>query len=172
MIHGRRRHGSSTLRHGGDGLGPSTLVRTACGAGAGVPVVKQWQSSVSTRTGSADVLTALGVEDRWRHQISPGNACNSELRVLLRPLFSSGLENVAAVGVRSASRRSSTASAASANPAGAKRQLLGVDGSIWLDLMPTPWPCSTRQRAFVLCSRDGLDESACRAQVPFASACS
>jgi len=82
--------GSSNTANGGDGLATSTLgTATAWCAGAGSGR-QAWHRSVSSRTGSADRLTALGAEDDGDTKFP--HAATGELRVLASPAVSSGLE--------------------------------------------------------------------------------
>ncbi len=110
-------------------------------AGMGIPVAKHGGRAASSATGSADVLTELGVNvDASPAQIE---RCirDAGIGFLFAPTFHPGMKHAAAVrrelGVRTAFNMLGPLS----NPAGAKKQLLGVS---------RPELCETFARALKL----------------------
>jgi anthranilate phosphoribosyltransferase len=149
-----------TCGTGGDGSSTFNISTAAAlvVAGAGVPVVKHGNRSVSSRTGSADVLAALGVKidgdaDFARHCLQHAN-----FAFCFAPQFHPALRHVASLRDKLGVPTIFNCLGPLANPAGAQRQLLGVGRAELLDVMAGALAQLGTVHAFVLCSRDGLDE--------------
>ncbi|MBL8794143.1 MAG: anthranilate phosphoribosyltransferase, partial [Planctomycetia bacterium] len=127
-------------------------------AAAGVPVVKHGNRGVSSRSGSADVLTELGV----RLDAGPdwSRRCLQEfgLAFCFAPHFHPALANLAALRRRLKFRTLFNCLGPLANPAQAAYQLLGVGRSDLLDPLSGALARLGVRRALVVWSRDGLDE--------------
>jgi anthranilate phosphoribosyltransferase len=149
-----------TCGTGGDGTGTFNISTAAAFvvAGAGVPVVKHGNRSVSSRSGSADVLAALGV--RVEGDAVDARRCldRTGLAFCLAPLFHPALKQVAALRRRLGVPTLFNCLGPLANPAGATHQLLGVGRPDQLDLMAGALARLGTRRALVVCGRDGLDE--------------
>jgi anthranilate phosphoribosyltransferase len=149
-----------TCGTGGDGLGTFNISTAAALvlAGCGVPIVKHGNRSVSSRSGSADVLTALGVKidgDAGHAQRSLGEA---GFAFCFAPQFHPALKHLAAVRRRLGVPTIFNCLGPLANPAGAKRQLLGVGRADLLDRMAGALAKLGTEHALLVCSEDGLDE--------------
>jgi anthranilate phosphoribosyltransferase len=149
-----------TCGTGGDGL-CTFNVSTATAlvvAGCGVPVVKHGNRAVTSRSGSADVLSALGVSV----QADPARArlCLEQtgMAFCLAPLYHPALRAVGAVRQRLGVRTLFNCLGPLANPACAPYQLLGVGQPEWLDRMAGALARLGTRRAFLVCGADGLDE--------------
>ena len=123
-----------TCGTGGDGSG-SFNVSTATAlvlAGAGVPVAKHGNRALSSRSGSADVLTALGVNIDCDMAIV--QRCLDEIGIgfLMAPRHHSATRHVAPTRVELATRTIFNLLGPLSNPAGAKRQLVGVFAPEWV----------------------------------------
>lgn len=127
-------------------------------AGAGVPVVKHGNRAISSRSGSADVLAALGV----RVELEPAAArrCleRAGMTFCLAPQFHPHMRHVGAVRRRLGVRTLFNCLGPLANPAGAAYQLLGVGRAEWLDRLAAALTRLGTRRALLVCGRDGLDE--------------
>jgi anthranilate phosphoribosyltransferase len=149
-----------TCGTGGDGSGTFNI-STATAlvvAGAGVPVVKHGNRSVSSRTGSADVLAALGVKIDGDAAFARRCLREAGFAFCFAPQFHPSMRHVANIRKQLGVPTIFNCLGPLANPAGAKRQLLGVGRLDLLDRMAGALAQLGTQHAFVLCSRDGLDE--------------
>ena len=149
-----------TCGTGGDGSGTFNI-STATAlvvAGCGAPVVKHGNRSVSSRTGSADVLAALGVKIDGNADFARRCLEEANFAFCFAPQFHPALRHVAGVRRKLGVPTIFNCLGPLANPAGATRQLLGVGNADLLDRMAGALAQLGTVHAFVLCSRDGLDE--------------
>jgi anthranilate phosphoribosyltransferase len=127
-------------------------------AAAGVPVVKHGNRSVSSRSGSADVLTALGVPvesgPAWAEQSMKALG----IAFCFAPHFHPALAKVGALRRKLGVRTVFNLLGPLLNPAGAEHQLLGVGLPELLDPMAGALARLGTGDAFLVCGRDGLDE--------------
>jgi len=149
-----------TCGTGGDGLGTfnisTTVAFVACGAG--LAVAKHGNRSISSECGSADVLAELGVNI----EASPEKVGQCIDEVGIGFLFAVALHGAMkyAIGPRKelAVRTVFNALGPLTNPAGAKRQLIGVyDGGLTEKVAGVLNELGS-ERAFVVHGSDGLDE--------------
>jgi anthranilate phosphoribosyltransferase len=145
---------------GGDGKGTFNIstVASFVVAGGGAPVAKHGNRSVSSRCGSADVLGALGINiNLTAEQMS---RCLDELGIafLFAPTLHSATKH--AVGPRKeiGTRTVFNILGPLTNPAGVKRQLLGVYDRKLAMLMAEVLAELGTEHALVVHSDDGLDE--------------
>jgi anthranilate phosphoribosyltransferase len=127
-------------------------------AGAGVPVVKHGNRAVSSRSGSADVLAALGVAVETDAASARRCLDHAGMAFCLAPHFHPRMAHVAAVRRRLGVRTLFNCLGPLANPAGADYQLLGVGQVEWLDRLAAALARLGTGRALLVCGRDGLDE--------------
>ena len=149
-----------TCGTGGDGLGTFNI-STATAlvlAGCGVPVAKHGNRSVSSRSGSADVLAALGVKIDGDAAYAQRCLREAGFAFCFAPLFHPALKHVAAVRKRLGVPTIFNCLGPLANPAGARRQLLGVGRRDLLERMAGAVAKLGTTRALLVCSDDGLDE--------------
>jgi anthranilate phosphoribosyltransferase len=127
-------------------------------AAAGVPVVKHGNRAMSSQSGSADVLSALGV--RVEVDAAAARRCldGAGIAFCLAPLFHPRMGRVGEVRRRLGVRTLFNCLGPLANPAGAAYQLLGVGRAEWLERLASALSHLGTRRALLVCGRDGLDE--------------
>jgi anthranilate phosphoribosyltransferase len=134
----------------------TALVAAACG----VPVAKHGNRSVSSSSGSADVLEELGVNI----ELTPQQAgrCLDELGICFcyARLFHGAMKHVAPVRGELGFRTIFNLLGPLTNPAGAEYQLLGANRNASAEKIARAAGRLGIQRAFVVCGNDQLDEVA------------
>ncbi len=149
-----------TCGTGGDSAGTFNISTVAAlvMAGAGARVAKHGNRSLSSRTGSADVLEALGV----RVSMTPEEAARSVREIGIGFLFAPHLHPAMkhAQPVRRELRMRTVFNLLGplTNPARAQRQLIGAPSPHSAGLMAEALAELGTARAFVVHGHDGLDE--------------
>ncbi|HEY7311142.1 MAG TPA: anthranilate phosphoribosyltransferase [Gemmataceae bacterium] len=149
-----------TCGTGGDGSSTFNISTATAlvAAGAGVPVVKHGNRAMSSRSGSADVLAALGVRVELDGKAARACLDRAGMTFCLAPYFHPRMSHVGAVRRRLGVRTLFNCLGPLANPAGAAYQLLGVGRPEWLDRLAAALARLGVRRALLVCGRDGLDE--------------
>ena len=122
-----------TCGTGGDGRGTFNVstVSALVAAGAGCRVAKHGNRRVSSRCGSADVLEALGVRIDLSAADSAEQLRSTGITFLYAPHFHPGLQRLAPLRRQLGFRTVFNLVGPLANPAGVKRQVVGVfDGAL------------------------------------------
>jgi anthranilate phosphoribosyltransferase len=149
-----------TCGTGGDNAGTFNISTTVAivTASCGVAVAKHGNRAVSSRTGSADVLEALGA----RLDLTPENAGRSldlhGITFLFAPNYHTALRHAAGPRREIAVRTVFNLLGPLTNPAGATRQLLGVYSDTLVRPVAEVLQQLGSERAWVVHGRDGLDE--------------
>ena len=127
-------------------------------AGAGLPVAKHGNRAASSRSGSADVLTALGVNTSATPQIS--EKCLNEIGIcfMFAPLYHSATARVAAIRRELGIHTTFNLLGPLSNPAGAPRQIIGVWKADLVERLAGVLAVLGTERAWVVHGEDGLDE--------------
>ncbi|SHK54144.1 anthranilate phosphoribosyltransferase [Thermocrinis minervae] len=127
-------------------------------AGAGIKVAKHGNRSVSSKTGSADFLEALGAKiDLPPEKVS---TMIEEIGIgfMFAPMFHPAMKRVIGprkeVGIKSIFNLVGPLS----NPAGARRHLLGVFSDVFVEKVALTLKSLGVIRAFVVHGKDGIDE--------------
>jgi anthranilate phosphoribosyltransferase len=149
-----------TCGTGGDGLGTFNVSTATAlvAAGAGVPVVKHGNRSVSSRSGSADVLTALGVPVESGPAWAQRTLDSCGFAFCFAPHFHPALAKVGPLRRRLGVRTLFNLLGPLLNPASAEYQLLGVGRRELLDPMAGAVAKLGDREAILVCGEDGLDE--------------
>ncbi len=145
---------------GGDGAGTlnvSTAV-TFVLAGLGVPVAKHGNRALSSRTGGADVLAALGVNVDVPLERLAGVLRAAGCVFLFAPRHHAALRHAAGPRVELGTRTIFNLLGPLANPAQVKRQLTGVFDPKWARPMAETLARARHASAAGWCTAKGLDE--------------
>lgn len=127
-------------------------------AGAGLPVAKHGARAATSLSGSADVLSALGVNVNVAPEVS--EKCLNEIGVcfMFAPLYHNATARVAQVRRELGVRTSFNLLGPLTNPARAPRQIIGVYDEKFVSPVAHALAALGTERAWVLHGRDGLDE--------------
>jgi len=149
-----------TCGTGGDGSRTFNISTAAAlvTAAAGVPVAKHGNRGITSRSGSADVLAALGVN--IEADVACVEACLAELGICFcfAPLLHTAMKHVAAVRMSLPHPTIFNILGPLSNPAGARFQLLGVGRPELRPLLAEALAMLGTRRALVVHGADGLDE--------------
>ena len=149
-----------TCGTGGDGKNTFDISTAAAFvvSGAGIPVAKHGNRSVSSRSGSADVLEALGIDIG----MSPQHAlrCLDEigLAFLFAQTFHPAMKYVMPARKEIGARTIFNVLGPLSNPAGASHQIVGVFNRHWAQVIAGALTRLGTQHALVVHGTDGLDE--------------
>ena len=145
---------------GGDASGSYNISTCAAFivAGAGIPVAKHGNRALSSKSGAADVLTSLGVKiDLTPEQVGH---CISEAGIgfMFAPAHHPAMKNVGPTRVEMGTRTIFNLLGPLSNPAGVKRQLVGVFSRHWIEPLAQVLNNLGSDSVWVVHGSDGLDE--------------
>ena len=153
-------HVLDTCGTGGDGCGTvnlSTGAAIICAA-LDVPVAKHGNRAVSSRSGSADVLQALDIPIDLSPTAAARVLTQANIAFLLAPTYHPAMRFAMPVRTELKVRTIFNCLGPLANPAGATHQLIGAWSSQVRRTMAETLRELGSTRAWVVHSRDGLDE--------------
>jgi anthranilate phosphoribosyltransferase len=145
---------------GGDASGSYNISTCAAFivAGAGVPVAKHGNRALSSRSGAADVLGALGV----KIELTPDavGRCIQEAGIgfMFAPAHHPAMKNVGPTRVELGTRTIFNLLGPLSNPAGVKRQMVGVFSRQWVEPLAQVLKNLGSESVWVVHGSDGLDE--------------
>ncbi|MFI4994217.1 MAG: anthranilate phosphoribosyltransferase [Hyphomicrobiales bacterium] len=145
---------------GGDQIGTwnvstlASLIVAACG----VPVAKHGNRAASSKSGAADVLTALGVKVGLDKEGVERCLEKAGIAFMFAPAHHASMRHVAPVRTELGTRTLFNLLGPMANPAGVKRQLVGVFARSWTRPVAETLKALGSERVWVVCGADGLDE--------------
>jgi anthranilate phosphoribosyltransferase len=149
-----------TCGTGGDGSGTYN-VSTAAGlvaAASGVTVAKHGNRALSSKAGSADVLAALGVNIEAPPEIVERAIAEAGIGFMMAPRHHGAMRHVGGTRVELGTRTIFNLLGPLSNPAGARRQLIGVFAKEWIRPLAEVLGRLGTERAWVVHGADGLDE--------------
>jgi anthranilate phosphoribosyltransferase len=145
---------------GGDASGSFNISTCAAFivAGAGVPVAKHGNRALSSKSGSADVLHALGVNIELKPE--QVGRCISEAGIgfMFAPAHHPAMKNVGPTRVELGTRTIFNLLGPLSNPAGVKRQMVGTFSKHWVEPMAQVLKNLGAEAIWVVHGSDGLDE--------------
>ncbi len=149
-----------TCGTGGDGSGTFNISTTVAfvAAGAGAAVAKHGNRAVSSRSGSADVLEALGVKTDVTPKLAAKCVDEAGVGFLFAPSHHPAMKRVGPIRRELGARTVFNLLGPLSNPAGARRQLLGVYSTLLVEPLARALKALGSERALVVSSEDGLDE--------------
>lgn len=127
-------------------------------AGAGCSIAKHGNRSVTSACGSADVLEALGISLSSDPDFLKRTMAEARMAFLFAPAFHPALKAVGPIRRELGIRTVFNQLGPLLNPAGARRQIIGVFSPDMLRPMAEALALLGAERAFVVHSADGLDE--------------
>ncbi len=145
---------------GGDASGSFNISTCAAFivAGAGVPVAKHGNRALSSKSGAADVLPALGVKiDLNAEQVG---RCIREAGIgfMFAPAHHPAMKNVGPTRVELGTRTIFNLLGPLSNPASVKRQMVGAFAKHWVEPMAQVLKNLGSESIWVVHGSDGLDE--------------
>jgi anthranilate phosphoribosyltransferase len=145
---------------GGDASGSFNISTCAAFivAGAGVPVAKHGNRALSSRSGAADVLGALGVRIELNAQQVGECISKAGIGFMFAPAHHPAMKNVGPTRVELGTRTIFNLLGPLSNPAGVKRQMIGVFSRHWLEPMAQVLNNLGSETVWVAHGSDGLDE--------------
>lgn len=145
---------------GGDGhatlniSSATSFVVAACG----VPIAKHGNRNMTSKSGAADVLEALGVKVDVTPEVAERCVAESGVCFLFAQGYHPAMKHVTPVRRALGFRTIFNLLGPLSNPAGVKRQLLGVYALEWLEPVAHVLASHGAEKAWVVHGSDGLDE--------------
>jgi anthranilate phosphoribosyltransferase len=145
---------------GGDGIGTLNISTASCivVAAAGVPVAKHGNRALSSKSGAAQVIEALGVKT----DIGPDAIarCLNEVGIgfMFAPQHHPALKHVGPARMEIGVRTMFNLLGPQANPASVRRYVLGVYDKHWVEPVAAALLANRAEKAWVVHGSDGLDE--------------
>lgn len=150
-----------TCGTGGDQSGTFNISTASAfvAAGAGVPVAKHGNRSVTSKSGSADVLEILGINIQLPPQESEDLLRNTGFTFMFAPYYHPAMKHVMPLRRQLGTRTIFNILGPIVNPAGVKRHVMGVFKPELLDLIAGVFKRLGHVHSLVLHGEGGLDEA-------------
>jgi anthranilate phosphoribosyltransferase len=145
---------------GGDATGTynistgAAIVTAACG----IPIAKHGNRALSSKSGAADALTALGINLDADFSVIERSIRDAHIGFLMAPRHHSAMRHVGPARVELATRTVFNLLGPICNPAGVTRQLTGVYAREWVQPVAETLGRLGSEAAWVVHGSDGSDE--------------
>ena len=123
-----------------------------------VPVAKHGNRALSSKTGAADVLSALGVNIECPFPLIQKALDEARICFLMAPRHHGAMRHVGPTRVELGTRTIFNLLGPLSNPAGAKRQIMGVFASRWVEPLAQVQKKLGAEKVWVVHGSDGMDE--------------
>jgi len=145
---------------GGDASGSFNISTCAAFivAGVGLPVAKHGNRALSSKSGAADVLQALGVKIDLNPEQVSGCIREAGIGFMFAPMHHPAMKNVGPTRVELGTRTIFNLLGPLSNPAGVKRQMVGTFSKYWVEAMAEVLKNLGSEAVWVVHGSDGLDE--------------
>jgi len=127
-------------------------------AGAGVPVAKHGNRALSSKSGAADVLVALGVNVDVTPETIGRAIREAGIGFMFAPAHHSAMKHVGPARVELGTRTIFNLLGPLSNPAGVKRQVVGVYSAEWLEPLAYVLAALGTESAWIVHGAGGVDE--------------
>jgi anthranilate phosphoribosyltransferase len=127
-------------------------------AGAGLPVAKHGNRAASSKSGSADVLAALGVNVSALTKVTEDCLNDIGICFMFAPLYHGATARVAGIRRELGIQTTFNLLGPLSNPAGAPMQIIGVWRKDLVEFLANVLAALGTRRAWVVHGEDGLDE--------------
>ncbi|HEU0118155.1 MAG TPA: anthranilate phosphoribosyltransferase [Alphaproteobacteria bacterium] len=127
-------------------------------AGCGVPVAKHGNRAASSKSGSSDVLSALGINLEPPLEVLERSLAEAKICFLFAPRHHPAMKHVGDVRKKLGVRTIFNLLGPLTNPANAKRYLMGAYDLEWLGPMAEVLKLLGAEAAWVTHGHDGMDE--------------
>ncbi|MFP1645029.1 anthranilate phosphoribosyltransferase [Pontitalea aquivivens] len=145
---------------GGDGKGTLNISTAAAFvvAGAGVPVAKHGNRNLSSKSGAADALSALGLDVMKGPEAAERALDQAGIAFMMAPMHHPAMKHIGPTRVELGTRTIFNLLGPLTNPAGVKRQLTGAFSRRWIRPMAEVLQALGSEMAWLVHGGDGTDE--------------
>lgn len=145
---------------GGDASGTYNISTCASFvvAGMGIPVAKHGNRALSSKSGAADTLMALGVNLELKPDQISNCIREAGLGFMFAPAHHSAMKHVGPARVELGTRTIFNLLGPMSNPASVRHQMVGVFDGKWLEPLARTLQRLGSEKAWIVHGSDGLDE--------------